>query len=353
MNPSFNKQRKVVGKQLKKETKKNSSVILCRTALLYGLVYKDLVSADSSTKSGLTVTPNVVFNDDQTEVFFDFSDFKNVSTTPTEFNKFWKRISVGQNFTVSNAELFNEEYQKKYDLSGTYEIQEIGDQIIKASVISVASKNIGVTLYSKMEFLNTPTFEITITDNVNKETNTTIIVNTFGANSKNSFTYLGAQVGDFISMQEKDETFQILDIKIDKEGKELIKIKGDISDEDRDTTKTFVKLYVKTKPNVEYPMVNLQNQGAVGSCEENQNGIIISCFENQTKDQCSQRKTSNKTKISFSEGKNCSNNPLFIANKEETVSTASPATLQRDEIIAKLLKQASNNFGRTSSGKIF
>jgi len=353
MNPSFNKQRKVVTKQLKKEAKKNSSLVLCRTGILYGLIYKDLVSADVSTKSGLTATPNVVFNDNQTVVFFDFSDFKNVSNTSTEFNKFWKRTSVGQNFTVTNGELFNEAYQKKYDLSGTYQIQEIGDQIVKAAVVSVTSKNTDISLYSKMEFLTTPSFEITITDTVNRETNTTVLVNTFGANSKNSFTYLGAGIGDFISIQEKDETFEILEFKIDNEGKELVKIKGDISDEDRDTTKTFIKLYIKTKPNVEYPSVSLENPGPIGSCEVTNNGVIVSCHENQTKDQCSLRKKIQSNTVSFSEGSNCSGNALFIQTKQETVTSTTPAALKRDEIVARLLKQASNNFGRTSSGKIF
>jgi hypothetical protein len=112
-------------------------------------------------------------------------------------------------------------------------------------------------------------------------------------------------------------------------------------------------LFIKTKPNVEYPAISLENPGPIGSCEVTNNGVIVSCHENQTKDQCSLRKKTQLNSVSFSEGNNCSGNALFIQTKQETVSSPTPISLQRDEIVARLLKQASNNFGRTSSGKVF
>jgi hypothetical protein len=349
MNPNHNKQRRA--SKLGKETKQDTSLVLCRAGILYGLKYKDIVTEEISSKTGLVVTPNVVFNANQTEVFFDFSDYKNVSGTKEEFNKFWKRTKVGDTFTVTNAELYNETFQEKYDISGSYTISEIGDQIIYATVGSVEKINQNISLYSKLDFLNTPVFDIVISDTFNSEVDTTVIVNAFGINSKNSFTYLGVSIGDFIQIQDKESSYQILDFKVDNEGKELIKIKGDIPDEDRNTTKTLIKVLIKTIPNVEYPNVSLDSSAVLGSCEYSENDIVVKCFENQTNDQCQLRRKTNKGKIDFSVGKNCTGSPVYSRNINEKTT---PATISKDEVIARILKDVSGQINNNSkSGRVF
>jgi hypothetical protein len=341
MNPG-NRKKSVKVSTVKSSAKPNSNLVTARVSLFYGLEYKKSLTNKVSTVSGLVATPNIIFNSGETGAFFDFSDWKNTSSTENEFIKFWKNVPIGASFTVSNAELYNEKNNKKYDLSGTYTLTEIENLIIISSVVSITNKDQNISLYSKKQFNQTPIFEFTSTP-VSSDSTSTFIINTFGQNTKTSFTYMGASVGDYILLQGEESSYEIEEITIDSEGKEIIKIKGELPEENRVGIKTLVQLKIKVAPNVASSDINV-NDTTIGSCTV---GDI--CYNNQTKSQCLLRVSGN-LKTKFTENNEC----VDASNRNIIPSEVVPATPSSDEIVVRLLNDISKTISiNPKSGKIF
>jgi hypothetical protein len=288
----------------------NTNLVTARVGIFYGLEYKKSLTNKVSTVSGLVATPNIVFNNSETSAFFDFSDWKNVSSTENDFLNFWKNVPVGSTFTVSNAELYNEKNGNKYDLSGVYTLNELENLIVFCTVNSVTNKDSDMNLYSKKHFKQTPIFHFNSVPSSDNDSRYTFIVNHFGQNTKTSFTYLGAAAGDHLLIQGEESSYEIENINIDSEGKEIIDI----------------------------------NDSKIGSCL-----IGNACFNNQSESQCKLRQIKNVS-LKFTENNECVNvTPLTGPPKE--ISYVEPSS---EEVMARLLNDISKNISSNSkSGKIF
>jgi len=274
--------------------KTGKNLVLARAGLFYGLQYFPIKEEKNSINRGITSTPNFLFYNNNTKVIIDFSDFKNTNTKE-EIESFWKLIQNGMSFTVLNGKLFNNSTSSEYDVSGTYVFRKLENLAIHADVTTSENLSTKINLYSKTEFETTPSFEFSYIINPTITEKKTKIVNLFGSNSKNSFTFFGANIGDYLQLQNFNVRYKIIDKFIDSEGKEIITIDGLLPEEDRLTIKTYVALYIE-KLNIKEISINPSDEN-VGSCSMVKNGLILSCYNNQTKSQCDCRSSDNEENI--------------------------------------------------------
>ena len=294
--------------------KSGKNLVLVRAGLFYGLQYFPIKEEKNSINRGITVTPNFLFYDNNTKVIIDFSDFKN-SIPSKEIEQYWNLVQTNMSFTVTNGKIFNQATSVELDVSGTYVFKKFENLAVHANVTSATSLSTKVNLYSKNEFQQTPGFEFTtIIEPAVKEKRTKII-NKMGQNTKNSFTYFGANIDDYIQLQNFSFRYRIVDIAIDSEGKEVITIEGTIPEEDRTSTKTFVGLYIEKMNSREFD-VN-PSETVIGSCSMTNNGLILSCFGNQTESQCNCR-AGEKEQPVFNVSANC---PSAQQEEQELNST--------------------------------
>ena len=154
---------------------------------------------------------------------------------------------------------------------------------------------------------------------------------------------MGASVGDYLLLQGEESSYEIEEISIDSEGKEIIKIKGQLEEENRVGIKTLVQLKNKVAPNVQSSNVNI-NDTRIGSCTV---GSI--CYNNQTESQCLLRSTGN-TNVKFTENNEC----VDASNRNIIPTEVVPSAPSSDEIVARLLNDISKTISiNPKSGKIF
>jgi hypothetical protein len=281
--------------------KSGKNLVLTRTGLFYGLQYFPVKEEKNSINRGITSTPNFLFHTNNTKVIIDFSDFKNTNTR-TEIESYWKLLQGGMSFTVTNGKLYNPATSSEYDLTGTYVFRKFENLAVHADVTTVTNISTKINLYSKKEFENTPGFEFPQIINPSSSEKKTKIINTFGSNSKNSFTFFGANVGDYLQLQNFNVRYKILEKTLDSEGKEVITIDGLLPEEDRLTSKTYVALYLE-KRNTK----NIQSNPAdenIGSCSIIKDGLVLSCYNNQTESACACRASDDEQAI-FNLGSEC------------------------------------------------
>lgn len=313
-------------KQAKKSAK---NLVLARTGLFYGLNYIKVKEEKISSNRGITSTPNFLFYDNNTKVMIDFSDHKN-TTTKEELDLFWNLLVEGMTFGIYDAELVNSNNKIKYDLSGTYTFTSIEDMVIFANVNSIEKITPDLNLYSKDDFVNLPNFIFTNIIEPEKKETITSIVNSLGKNTKNSFNYLGLKIGDYVQLQGKQNKFEVADYSLDSEGKEIIKIYGDITEEDRTTIKTFIGLFVEKK-NEDTIDVDVTDT-TVGVCYERENGVVVSCTSNNTNTQCLLRKSTTK-EVEFISGIECTVEEQIVQTQTDYLKQL---ISQQTDLITKL-----------------
>ena len=284
-----------------KPTGQAKNLVGVRGAGFYGLKYEKLKLEQSSYKRGIVASPNFYFYDNFTKVMIDFSDYKNQIDQEVIDEYFTLSLS-GVTFSVSQGDWINDFLtDKKISMSGTYVYSEYKNKILFANVSSVQYYDSNVTRYDKNYFINTPNFIMNL-NSIQKNENQTNIVNIFGTNSKNSFKYLGAQIGDYILISNQKQKYQINNISVDQEGKEIITVNGTIPPEDRTSSITDIVLYVENTDNTD---ISVLSETKIGRCNVLKNGLIF-CNDNQTEAQCQLRKNSNnKETASFTQNTFC------------------------------------------------
>lgn len=257
-------------------------LVLVRSGVLYGLSFETVKQETISYNSGITSIPTFVFVNNNTECFLDFSNQTN-KDLESKINLFFKKIAPLTTFYIHNAYYYNTSTEEKADLSGEYVFTEFFNGIVKATVTSVDTLSPNVKRYDKKYFEEIPLLMMnSIVSTENQDI--TIIRNIFGTNTKNSFNYLGIKIGDFIQLSEADSKYEILEIVTDPNGTETVKVKGKIPANNLIDVKVLVQVYIRyvgqytTEPNI--------NELEVGACVQIQNGVIISCIDNNTLSQC-------------------------------------------------------------------
>jgi hypothetical protein len=310
------------------------TLVAIRSGSFYGIKYEKVKSEPSSYKRGIVASPNFYFYDNFTKVMVDFSDYKNTIKQDI-VDEFFNLTLSGATFTVSEGDWINDSItSKKISMSGTYTFTEYKNNILFANVASLSYYDTNVQRYDKNYFVATPNFILSVST-VQNAKNQTNIVNILGKNSKNSFSYLGAQIGDFIEILNLKSKYQIANITVDEEGKEIVTVNGTINEQDRTTSLTDFILYID---NFDKTDVNSFNREKIGRCSVSKEGVLI-CLDSQTEAQCQLRKNSNfKETATFTENS-------FCIQPEDISRELSPT--ERLTIIAeqnsRLLSQAQTN----------
>lgn len=256
----------------------DAELVAVRSNVLYGIETKKINEQKTTLRREIFVVPNITFYDNYTKIFIDFSDYMN-NKERSNIKDFIDLLVRDNSFTILNARWNNRSIDEKtYDLSGTYKFIKIVDDIIFAEVTAVESYSTDMIRYDKEYFLELPVIEFTNSTDKGKKITKSYIFNHLGKNSKNSFSYLGARVGDYIQLQNIKEKFLIESLSTDNEGKETIVVVGDLVNSSSIGTPTLVTLHQKNTNKIKLDYDN----NDVGKCEIIQNGAVIECVDNHT-----------------------------------------------------------------------
>lgn len=280
----------------------DAELVPARSNVLYGIETKKVNQQKNTTKREIKVVPNITFYTNFTKMFLDFSDYMN-NQDRLDVKNFFDLLQSGSQFSLLNSMWNNKSIDPAtYDLSGTYTFRKIADNIIFADVVSIESYSTSIARYDKEYFLELPLVEFTTAIDKGKLEVKSYIFNHLGKNSKNSFSYLGVRVGDYVQLQTKTEKHQILEIMGDNEGKETIVVSGDLGDSSYIGSPTLVTVHQK---NINKIQLNFDNE-KTGKCEIFQDGVLIECIDSHTLLQSKLREDSfNKITSVFSEGEFC------------------------------------------------
>lgn len=265
-----------------KQITNTQKLVLVRSGVLYGLSFETVKQETISYNSGITSIPTFIFMNNNTECFLDFSNQTN-KEIESKVNAFFTKISPLTTFYIHNAFYYDPSTEDKADLSGEYVFTEFFNGIVKATVTSVDTLAQNVKRYDKKYFEEIPLIMMnSIVSTENQDI--TIIRNIFGKNTKNSFNYLGVKVGDFIQLSEAESKYEILEILTDPNGTESIKVKGKIPSNDLVDVKVLIRVFIRYFG--QYTVDPDINETRIGACVQTQNGVIISCIDNNTLSQC-------------------------------------------------------------------
>jgi hypothetical protein len=265
-----------------KESTNIEKLVLVRSAVLFGLMFEEIKQEKITYNSGITSVPTFIYFNNNTECFIDFSNKTNLDIE-TKLKVFFSKVNPLTTFFVNNAYYEDTTSDINADLSGEYVFNDFYNGIVKATVTSVTGLASGVTRYDKKYFQEIPIINMSSIP-VTEVSNVTIVRNIFGINTKNSFSYLGLKLGDFISFSNADNKYEILEISNDPNGVETIKIKGKIPRQDKLDTKILVNVFAQVKD--KYTVGADLSETETGACVISNNGIIISCYDNHTRSQC-------------------------------------------------------------------
>jgi len=308
-----------------------NNLVLARSSIFYGLKYTKVEQDKNSANRGVVSTPNFLFYDNNTKVMIDFSDKTNINKQ--EIIDFWKLTKDGVTFSLENAEIYLDNTKKSHDLGGIYTFKNFENNIVFADVVSVNNVSSILNLYQKDQFSSLLNFKHSSIITQEPQEQETLIVNSFGVLSKNSFKYLGAYSGDYIQLQSKSGKFKILDISVDSEGKETVKVSGFIAEENRVDTKTFVGLHLKKNNSVIIPADTTDT--IVGSCTySDENGIIVACLDNNTEYQCKLRQFDARVGKGF-----VRNAPCYSLNNTSEESATNEVELLRKLALIRTPRQ--------------
>jgi hypothetical protein len=275
-----------------------------RGGAFYGLKYEEVKLDPSSYKRGIVATPNFYFYDNFTKLMIDFSDYKN-EIDEIIIDDFFSLPLNGITFSIEQGNWLNGQLtKKKISMNGTYVFEKYTNMIVFANVSSIQYYDQNIKRYDKNFFVNTP--NIIMSEVLYSQAkNQTNIINSLGKNSKNSFSFLGAQIGDFISIKNENAKYQILNILIDEEGKEIITVNGIIFPEDRTEEITNITLFIDNEDNIN---IDLFDNIDIGKCTITRTGLVV-CIDNQTEVQCQMRKNSKeKESATFLANNYCTQN---------------------------------------------
>ncbi len=265
----------------KKSQVTNEKFVLVRSLPFYGIKIEKYKSEKISLNRGITSTPSFVYHTNNTRCLIDYSNQTN-SEMEKKVKVFFEQITNGTTLTIYNGRYKDPNLDEVADLSGNYVFNSFYNGIVEATVTSVSLLSTKVSRYDKTKFEEIP-FIIANTVN-DQETNKYIIKNRLGKNTKNSFNYLGAMVGDYIKLTNIKNLIKILEMNVDSDGNEYIITDTPLTEQDLTSLKTKIDLYIPVIDS--YTVEPDLTETTVGTCVQYFNGTVISCTDNHTNSQC-------------------------------------------------------------------
>lgn len=266
-----------------KKTSRKGKLVLVRQHFMLGLVIEEYKTDKISVNRGIVSTPNILFYSSNTKCLIDFSNLTNAQIE-TSIKDYFTQMVAGVSMTVLNGEYYDPNLKVSADVSGTYTFQSFSDGIVKANVTSVNGLSSKLNRYDKTKFVDIPYIIADTISSPLEKRSATIIKNKLGKNSKNSFSFVGISVGDFIEIPSVITPTEVLEIGVDADGNEYILVDLSTTPQDLTTKNTLVNCYIdvidsyKIEPDIA--------DTRTGACISYQDGAIISCSDNNTFSQC-------------------------------------------------------------------
>lgn len=313
--------------------------ILVREDLFYGLVIENGKTNKISIDRGITSTPTFIFHTANTKCLIDFCAPTNPAVQIAA-DEYFNQFVYGTTFYVYNAYYLDTNTNNSADLSGQYIFRSYYQGIVEADVTSVTSLNSNVTRYDRTKFEEIP-YIVPNTINT-EELQVSVIKNKFGKNTKNSFYYLGAKVGDYIRLTDITSHLQILEINVDSDGTEYITVDRVLDESDMTNKKTKVELYVVLKEiNQNKNLLTVSTDASTtGVCLEVQNNVVISCTDYHTSDQCRFREDRARSVVTtFNAGQYCKT-PETMTASQTNQNVLAQLTLSLAQTMNNMNKQS-------------
>lgn len=324
----------------------DNELVPVRSGIFYGIETQKVDQQKSNLKRDLTIVPNITFYSSYTKIMMDFSDVQN-NQEKSDVKTLFDLLISGLNFTLTNSSWKNPTLDKStFSLDGTYRFTKIVDNIIFADVILADNTSPDIARYDKEFFISLPIVEFTsIVDKGKKQTKSNIF-NHLGKNSKNSFSYLGARVGDYITIQNKTEKYLIESITVDNEGKETLTVIGDLG-----TVTNVGSPYLLTLNQSNSSKIQLTDDNIItGKCDISVNGSVVECVDNTTLLQSKLREDLfNQITTRFYPGEFC----IALATNDNIQDVANIVLKLQAENAALYRAKSSNQNTTTSDSTLF
>ena len=112
-----------------KQSTTAEKLILVRTSVMYGLSYEIVKQETISYNSGITSIPTIIFINNNTQCFLDFSNQTNADTE-TKVKSFFSKFAIGTTFYIYNGLYSDPNTEDTADLSGEFTFAEYFNGII-------------------------------------------------------------------------------------------------------------------------------------------------------------------------------------------------------------------------------
>jgi hypothetical protein len=280
----------------------------------YGLEYVSKQETIEKTDNFSLLPPNIIFNDNNTNVIMDFSAIEGNEEFLEELEFFFSnKLSKNETVTLSKAEYLDETKESTLrDLGGTYTFTSF-DKNEKIAFLTYSSINNISTIhnvYNNTHFLNSKLiFTNPNTTTITKKTNK--IVNFLGGNSNNSFesTFGEIHQNDIIELKAPNSSipnvFTVISYKVTSDGIEEIEVVEDVSDTSilgeaiyvtvsrrmkKSSMETYNSSEVESIPSAESR--NISRTELASREEERFTGICIienNCYSNESTHTCEEK----------------------------------------------------------------
>lgn len=263
------------------------SDVSTRIGIFLGLDFTTNLSLELNSNKYLSTIPSFSFSSDFTKVLIDYSNSQN-STDISLLKGLFEGLTGGTTFTISSAAYSIDGAGSEADLGGTYEFDGFIGNVIVATPISINNNNQRLSRYEPDYFVNPPQFGLSLSPQ-GREVEY-VIVNALGTDKTNSLAKFGMYKDDKLKItgtRYNNKTFTVKSVTINKDGTEHVVVTEGITQESGFGNRVGIELIQKKKGSV--PIIAATGPTTLGACGVYKNGVLVSCFEDQTESQCAAR----------------------------------------------------------------
>ena len=214
--------------------------------VLYGLTFSNTAQDTIDFDRPIKYNPDIILIEENTKAVFNFSGCDD-SLEKTYINTVINGISVGDGFTLTNAQHIDSNSGEISDLSGGFTCGATYDNVIVANVSSITKTQNYNKTYHADGFVGDIVTDFTGLTKTNS-TEKNVVTNLFGRNISPSFEKLGLVIYDYVrfdSGSNSGNLLQVVGYQIDKNDHEILTFGAcaDFVDESRFNQETSVRLY--------------------------------------------------------------------------------------------------------------
>lgn len=289
-----------------------SSDVTTRIGIFLGLDFTTNQTLELNSNKYLSTIPSFSFSSDFTKVLIDYSNSQN-QTDISLLKGLFSGLTAGTTFTISSAVYSLDGVGSEANLGGTYEFTSFVGNVIVATPVTLNSFNQRLLRYEPDYFINPPQFGLSLAPQ-GKQTEY-VIVNALGTDKVNSFAKFGIYKDDRVKItgtRFNNKTFTVKSVTINKDGSEHMVVSEGITQESGFGNRVGIEL-IQTKVG-DVQITAATGPTTLGACGVYKNGVLVTCYEDQTIDQCVARTSfTGGTPFTWRANSRCSSLPSSIS----------------------------------------